>query len=360
MTHTLLRPCLLRPCVAAVVLLLAVQSASTESPVITFAVSGAQITRPEAVNNRGVVAGTYSTQTVYAGAFVRDARGTITTVELADAQFFLSGLMDLNISGTLVGSYLSTVVPARGFVRTPDGVTTPFDIPGADYSILTGINDRGAMIGAYVDSSHPLGVGFVVSPTGDVTELTGPADVLYAPWVINTAGAIAGVTMSADGASIDMFYRDARGDVTHFGIPHTSSNPEVTGWELVDINAAGIVAGNYSTREFVGGQEIHNFHNFLRYPDGTVETFTVPDSSHSSRAQGIDAAGGVAGYYTDTNGSGFGFHRSRNGGFTTIAFDEGLLTRVDGVSPSGLMVGSTVQLDDSGTYSLKEVGFIMR
>jgi hypothetical protein len=346
--------------VAAVVLLLTVQSASTESPVITFAVSGAQVTRPVAVNNRGVVAGTYTSPTGYAGVFVRDAGGTIATVELADVQFFLPGVMDLNISGTLVGTYLSTVVPARGFVRTPDGFTTPFDIPGADYTILTGINDRGAMIGAYVDSSRPQGVGFVVSPTGDVTDLTGPADVLYFPQAINTAGAIAGVTASADGTSIDMFYRDARGDVTHFGIQHTSSNAEVTYWELVDMNAAGIVAGNYATREFVGGQEIQYFHNFLRYPDGTVETFTVPDSSHSSVAQGIDAAGGVAGYYTDTYGSSFGFHRSRNGRFTTIALDEGLQTRVEGVSPSGLMVGSTVQFDHSGTYSLKEVGFIMR
>ena len=372
MTFTLpgLRP--LRPLVPAIVLCLAAQPVAAQSAV-TFSVPGAYTTQPLKVNNKGVVAGLYASSDVAGGAFVRDAKGVISTIHLADGTGF-APYMGLNISGTVVGAYLSTTVVARGFVRTPDGDITPFDIPGAGITVLTDINDRGAMVGAYLDATLSQGAGFIVSPRGEIEEVTGPGGHLYVPTAINTAGAITGLIQAPDGTAIlGAFHRDARGEMSVIEIPSQPLDPAGTHVEVevvspAGINAAGTVTGEYRLTERAGTAVIATgFRGFLRHPDGSVETFAHPDSrtvypwgtAYSNAVTGLDAAGDIVGHrYEPTHGGRLGYQRSRNGRFTTVAVEGSLSTLVLGTSPSGLKVGITYLPDYFETG--RALGFIMR
>jgi len=379
MTHTLPGLRRLLPFVAAIVLLVAGHLTAAQS-VVTFSVSGARATVPLAVNNRGVVAGLYlSDADVNPGAFVRDARGAISTLQVADATGFHQ-YMGLNISGTLVGTYLSSTVLARGFVRTPDGDITPFDIPGAGITLLTNINDRGAMIGVYLDSTFSHGAGFVVSPDGEVEELVGPGDFLYIPFLINTTGAISGIIQGFDGGYYGAFHRDAHGHIGIIDIPLVPSDPAVTDVEIVSvqptgINAAGTVTGQYSVIEWADNEQAGpgakkqigtGSRGFLRHPDGVVETFDFPGAlsvdqgrySYTSTVNGLTAAGAVVGYRSEPGFGVISYLQSRNGRSTTVAVDGAWATGVRDTSPSGLMVGTVLFPDYFETG--QSFGFIMR
>lgn len=372
MTYPLPGLRVLRSLVPAIALCLAAQPAAGQSAE-TFAVPGAYSTQPLKVNNRGVVAGLYASGDVPTGVFIRDDRGVITTLDLPDATGF-APYVGLNISGTVVGTYLSSTVLARGYIRTPDGDIAPFDIPGAGITLLTDINDRGAMVGAYLDATFSRGAGFVVSPSGQVEELTGPGDDLYVPTAINTRGEITGLIQASDGTAIlGAFHRDARGELSVIEIPNPPSASAGTHIEIVSvvpsgINAAGTVAGEYQMIEWAGTEALGSgTRGFLRHPDGSVETFSHPEARtvypwgyvYSSAVTGISAAGGVVGHrHEPSTGGRVGYQRSRNGRYTTVAVDGALITGATGSSPSGLIVGMAAAPDyfETGVF----VGFIMR
>lgn len=374
MRHPLPSASLLRTLIPAIALLVAAHPVVAQSTV-TFAVPGAHTTLPLTVNNRGVAAGLYWSDTVDTGAFVRDARGVVSTIELADATGFTQ-YVGLNLSGTVVGAYYSTSVLARGFVRTPDGQTTPFDVPGAGLTLLSGINDRGAMVGAYIDSAFSRGAGFVVSPRGEVEDVTGPGDHIYLPTVINTTGAIAGIAQehpSNGSAFAGAFHRDASGVVSMIEIPHVPLNAATTRVEIelvhpTGINAAGTVTGRYVFIEWAGNTQIEGGSiGFLRHRDGSVETFALPGSpatypwgdAYDDVITGLTAAGSVVGHRgVPGTGGRVSYVLSRNGRGTAVEVEGSLWTVVRAASPSGLMTGTTY-LPDFAETGLT-LGFISR
>src|SRR5262249_41268609 len=108
------------------------------------------------------------------------------------------------------------------------------------------------------------------------------------------------------------------------------------------INAAGQIAGYYSN-----AAGIHSF----EYINGTITTFDVPNASFTV-AQGIDAAGNIAGYFEDNTGGTHGFLYS-NGSYTILDAPGALpgKTTVAAMEAGGKIVG----FYDSGT---NEFGFI--
>ncbi|MGE3277359.1 MAG: hypothetical protein AB7O67_19765 [Vicinamibacterales bacterium] len=363
-------PRLLRPIVAAALVLAAVQPAAAQRAV-TFSVPGAEMTQPVTVNNRGVIAGLYDSDAVWEGAFVRDADGTITTIELPDVLIF-TNRMHLNASGTLVGTYVERTFVARGFIRTPDGTVSSFNLPGAGTTVLAGINDGGTMIGAYLDSTFTHGAGFLVTRGGTMVEITGddPSD-LYIPVAINNAGSILGLIQKANGTYVGMFARDARGRIARFDVPHEPSRPDVTRVEMLTvqpaaINAAGVGTGYYQYLEWAGDTLVSaGLRGFIRHADGTLESFAAPNSTIEdlfevpetrTAAQGISNAGAIFGYQFNTLlRRRTGFMRSRSGAYTTIEVDGAVFTEVTGVSSSGLAIGRY-----QAGAGLPLLGFIVR
>ncbi len=92
--------------------------------------------------------------------FLRDAKGTITTIDAPGA-----GICNgcgtqghvINPSGTVVGYLIGVGGTYHGFVRDPNGAITTFDIPGAGTgrgTITTVIDAAGNVSGYTIDSSN--------------------------------------------------------------------------------------------------------------------------------------------------------------------------------------------------------------
>src|SRR5438132_14024197 len=102
----------------------------------------------------------------------------------------------------------------------------------------------------------------------------------------------------------DSFVRTVDGTITTFAVPGAS-------WtEATSINDAGLVAGEYRTREIFG---------FVRAVDGTITTFKVPHSkSGTIGVSAINDKDGIVGDYYDENSDGHGFERRPDGKFRTV------------------------------------------
>jgi hypothetical protein len=175
-----------------------------------------QIVAPNQINASGTVAGSYrDSGGVYHG-FVRTPDGTITVLDAPGAGT-TAGLgtyiWDINSSGSIVG--LTMVTPVGGvntshsFVRAADGTYTTFDPPGAgaNGSLADGINDNGAIVGLYVDSSV-VAHGYLREPDGGFTSFDAPGaaqlpessgNLGTAPRRINASGTIVGLFSDAAG-----------------------------------------------------------------------------------------------------------------------------------------------------------------
>ena len=133
-------------------------------------VPGAAITAHLGINNHAQITGAFIDAAVVPdpeGAvdtghgFVQDRRGAITTFEVPFWR--LHNVSDINDRGQLVGAYLE-----RGAAPNPDG-TIPagtvhgfvwergrfasFDVPGSIFTQAFGINDRGQIAGGYYDAT---------------------------------------------------------------------------------------------------------------------------------------------------------------------------------------------------------------
>jgi len=136
------------------------------------------------INNAGQTVGT--THDSEQG-WVRDADGKIEFYLGGSAQFQAAGF-GINNEGEIAGgeSYdglcpspmwnypacsvdLSSYRHAIGFILQPDGSLTVVDYPGAPYTLLTGINDEGDVIGFY-DGPDGSG-GFIATPVPEPTSV---------------------------------------------------------------------------------------------------------------------------------------------------------------------------------------------
>ena len=77
---------------------------------------------------------------------------------------------------------------------------TTIDVPGSTYSLASGINDAGQIVGWYVDgalTSH----GFLLDVDGSYTTLDPPDSNFTNAFAINRAGQIVGLYASAFGGN---------------------------------------------------------------------------------------------------------------------------------------------------------------
>jgi uncharacterized membrane protein len=115
-------------------------------------VPGAAFTGAEEINERGQIAGTYGndpTQAVTRG-YLLD-RGRFRTFAAPGGPF--TQVFGLNNRGQIAGYVAADELlnDAHGFLlaKGVDGPFTPIDFPGAPRTIAIGINDLGAVVGAY-------------------------------------------------------------------------------------------------------------------------------------------------------------------------------------------------------------------
>jgi hypothetical protein len=128
-------------------------------------VPGASAMSVRAINDAGRMAGYYVDGAGAAHGIVTDDGLAFTVIDRPGAFSTLIG--GINNAGTLVGASLALPgspdsTPASGFLFDA-GTFRPFDVIGAASTIPIGINDRGQVVGEYVDAGG-LRFGFVATP----------------------------------------------------------------------------------------------------------------------------------------------------------------------------------------------------
>jgi len=177
--------------------------------VTTFDTPGAGGTSVWGNNNRGQVVGLrldpgavegpdgrYPPNSVH--LFVRNRNSRITTVDLPFT--YLRGVGDINDRGQIVGTYIDTDGVFRGFRREPDGEITPIDVPGAG-TLPLGIDNAGRVVGYYGDegttpnpdgSFPPNKIHGFLWDEGRVTTLDVPGSLATYAFRLNNRGQITG------------------------------------------------------------------------------------------------------------------------------------------------------------------------
>ena len=268
-------------------------------------------------------------------------------------QHVIAGCM-LSLIGCALPAFSQTTVPQNGYVT--------FEVPNAQDTIPSAMNNFLGVTGSY-SGTEPVGFvrdvagnvstlaptycmrtwptaindtgivvgfcephgGFMRDVLGNITWLDCPGTANSTdPFSINLAGAIAG-TCAGHG-----FVRSAQGVFTTFDVPGST---QTYGFR---INAAGVVAGTWSDANNVD-------HGFLRHADGTFSVFNLPGRTpgwgFGLVPFGLNAAGAVAGTWVDTNQVSHGFLRAANGTVTSFDFPGSTSTTAYGINAAGVIAG---------------------
>jgi probable HAF family extracellular repeat protein len=229
--------------------------------ITSFDVPGGRGTEATDINDRGQIVGTYSEDTPIVNnsarprAYLLDrlGRGEFTRIDFPDAAVTVAA--GVNNRGQVVGGYLDANGTPHGY-RWDKGRFTTIDVPGAVGTMLGDINDRGEIVGVYSDDpDDPTGAtgvhGFLLS-RGDFTTFDAPGVPLTQPSAINNRGQVVGSTVS-DPAGTELHgFLLAAGPAGPFtpidfpGAPNTVA---------VGINDRGQIVGAYENPDAEPGSE---------------------------------------------------------------------------------------------------------
>jgi hypothetical protein len=187
---------------------------TVDAPVAgTGEVQGTWTAGPNNLNPAGAIIGWSVDSGNALHAFLRTARGKVTTFDARGAGTgAIQGTvpLSLNPENAITGFYLDGHSVFHGFVRWPFGKLTAFDVPGGGTGFFQGtypanINALGEVAGYYTDTNN-VSHGFVRAPWGMLTTFDVPGAGAGAyqgtfPWVNNLWGVIAGSYVDAKSLS---------------------------------------------------------------------------------------------------------------------------------------------------------------
>jgi hypothetical protein len=217
-------------------------------------------------------------------------------------------ILGINNRGVMVGQYGDADGVYHGFV-TDGGHIVTVDAPGSVTTGLQSVNDEGTAVGWWVQSlggGNYLSHGFIRSPSGVITTIddpaAGPNGYTEGVLGINDEGVLVGSFVDSNGVEhgfIDQHGRFTTVDNPRY--PGTSCSGTVSscsGTELWGINNRGVIDGDgYSWPAVVQGLIFSP-----RAPGTRYSYFTGPgdaggyDSNGGTWAQGINDWGAVVGH----------------------------------------------------------------
>jgi hypothetical protein len=162
----------------------------------------------------------------------------------------------------------ATSASGMGYVRYPDGKIVIFTIPNATAVSMTisGLNDRGELLGHYTDKTTNNTTGFIRYPDGKIETLAlGGATESTIPTSINSEGNIFGVLYNNTNEADVPFLRYPDGQYLTFGVA------DATAIQTQNINDRGVALGSYFCPNSEGG-----VCGFYGKPGGNITTFSYP------------------------------------------------------------------------------------
>ena len=329
---------------AAGYLLLASAPAHAHGQFEIFDVPTAAGTLAFDINNNDEIVGQWIDANNLTHGFRRDANGSLTTFDFPGAAETVS--FQINKAGTIVGYFNHDDGLDHGFVLDSNGNGQAFDGPGNPLSTQAFcINNKDEAAGFYIDGSHIVH-GFFRDSAGALTPFDPPGSTETLPADISGKGTVTGAynsTFAPAGRALKAlppggpttfhgFVRLKDGTIEEFD-PAGSASTRPTAITKEKVNGKGeeAVAGFY----FDGGNVAHGF---VRFADGTIETFDPPGSA-GTMPTSIDAKGVVTGSFNDGNNTSHGFLREEDGTITTFDPSGSRLTGPRGINKKGLIVG---------------------
>jgi uncharacterized membrane protein len=320
------------------------------------------------LNDRGQIVGAYVDADGRGHGFLRDKglgardKGVFATIDHPDAGSEpATGTLAFGINnrGRIVGAYLDAGSMAHGFVRDKgrgarrdEGVFTTIDFPGAPSTLALAINNRDQISGASIDSENTKH-GFLLQD-GEFTAIDHPDAVAETVALgINDPGQIVGAYTDADGTGHGFLLdRDVFTTIDH---PDAASG-RGAGTLAFGLNDRGEIVGFYSDAQGA----VHAFllnKRFGSLREGVFTTIDHPDAASApglgTAAFGINDRGRIVGTYIDAGGRAHGFLRDKDhgalrekGAFTAIDHPDGALATVaSGINNRGQIVGQYIDTD---------------
>ena len=276
-------------------------------------------TDPEGINDSGDVVGWYVDANSLLHGFLRDAKGTMTSIDVPFPGNQGTAAVAISAEGTIQGVYLDANGNHQIFQRRRDGEFTAVVPAGEVFgAVAESINNRGAMSGWFIDSNSVF-QGFLRQADGPTISFEAPlagsgSGQGTLPTVdfqqgshnaLNERGDLTGSAVDAN-YTAHGFLRTHEGEFFSFDLPEGVGN--YNGTVPSSINSSGTIVGS-SFDDNDGG------HGFVRYADGSLVPFDAPDADPASGGTVvyvINDAGAIAGAWADGSGNVHGFVMTRN------------------------------------------------
>lgn len=255
------------------------------------------------------------------------AQFTFTSIDFPGGT--LTTARGINNNGEIVGAY--RIVPPRHALLIKGGQYIPLaptTVLGTNYSEAFKNNDRGDVVGEYLDDAG-FAHGFLLSKKGMLTQLDFPAASDTYAYGINESGTVVGQwdLLDSNGNVIAQHgFTWENGSFTQVDYPG-SANTTVFG-----INARGDLVGEWDDNVVA--------HGFIRTKQGQFTSYDVPVAGATlTQLTGINANGQILGVYIDAGGAEHGFLEV-GATFTSIDYPGAVTTTAWGINSAGQIVGN--------------------
>ncbi len=267
---------------------------------------------------------------VLACSYGANAEWKLTSVVCPGAT--MSYLLGINNHGVAVGAVDSANDPVPHAFMLKAGKCIPFadETLRTTFSIATGLNDRGDVVGMYVDNAGAQH-GFLLDKKGTLTALDFP-----------TANSTWATGITESGKTIVGYWsiQDASGKLlsNHGFIWKDGNFSEV----MVESSADTVIEGINARGDYVGAwdADITSLvsHPFV-YSNGKTTSFDVPfPTCVGGEGHTINAKGQIAGSCWDANILGTGFVK-QGSEFVAITYPGAVSTNVWGINNAGQITG---------------------
>lgn len=222
----------------------------------------------------------------------------------------------INDRGTVVGTFMNELFQVQSFVRFADGTfSDPIMYPASESTYLSDINNNGTMCGSYILDGRYHGF-FLSGSTFTNFDLDTPNTLVRG---VNDAGNFSGTTIDQGFVSVD-------GTVTMFDIPRQAI---VDAYSINNLNQ--VVGGA------VHGLEIE--YSFLRGANGKLVWPIQAPGFANTGMFGVDDKGRMVGFVTSLDAPTQAVFLRASHRFTSFAYPGAIFTEFTDINNHGEICG---------------------